>query len=123
MPIKYSIHLEDLIIEETWTGEVNSTELQSYWRSYLADPEVLMIRRTLVDLREAKILFTGRELNLLIQWEVMPKLNGMNWKSALVVNHPVQYGVSRQYQAFAELYSQDSIFTELATARSWLLKQ
>jgi len=121
MPISYTIDEEKGIITEVWTGDIAASDLESYWRRYLADPEVMRIRRTLVDLRECRILFKGVELSSLIQSMVIPILDGRDWKTAIVVEHPTQFGVSRQYQAFAESYSRDAIFSDPEDARRWLL--
>lgn len=58
MPISYSVDHQKGLITETWTGDIAATDLAAYWRDYLADPDVLAIRRTLVDLRQCRILFT-----------------------------------------------------------------
>jgi len=120
MPIQYSINREESLIEETWSGPVSAADLKSYWQSYLANPEVIQLRKTLVDLRHAKIEFLGPELDALIASIVLPVLGDRAWKTAIVVHNPVHYGVSRQYQVFAERYSQDAIFHDLDTARAWL---
>jgi len=123
MPITYKIDRENRIIEEKWTGTIGRDDLSDFWSSFLEDPEVLDIRRTVVDLRESQIIFTGTQLNILIQSIVIPALKGRDWKTAIVVSAPLQFGVSRQYQAFADKYSKDSIFSDMAEAKSWLLKQ
>lgn len=120
MPIHYCINRDDCLIEETWSGAVNAADLKAYWQTYLTDPEVLQLRKTLVDLRRAKIEFLGHQLDSLIATVVLPVLGDRAWKTALVVLNPVQYGVSRQYQVFADRYSQDSIFHCMDTARAWL---
>jgi hypothetical protein len=51
------------IINETWTGTVTASELAAYWRTYLADPEVLRCRRTIVDPLDADVVSTGAELS------------------------------------------------------------
>jgi hypothetical protein len=91
-------------------------------KQYLEDPDVLAIRRTLVDLRQADILFKGSDLDSLIQSIVLPVLNGRDWKTAIVVEKPLQFGVSRQYQVFADRYSKDAIFYDLEEARNWLIR-
>ncbi len=121
MPITYSIDDEKKLITEVWTGEITAECLANYWQRYLENPDVLAIRRTLVDLRQAKILFTGTDMNALIQSIVLPALKGRDWKTAIVVEKPVQFGVSRQYQVFADRYSQDAIFFNMEEARHWLM--
>jgi hypothetical protein len=121
MPISYTIDEEKGFITEVWTGDIAASDLASHWRRYLADPEVLSIRRTMVDLRECRILFKGAELSSLIKTMVIPILGGRDWKTAIVVDDLVHFGVSRQYQAFAESYSRDAIFSDPEDARRWLL--
>ena len=120
MPITYRVDREKNLIEENWYGTITSIDLKQYWKHYLADPAVLEIRRTIVDLREATIKFTGAELNALIESIVLPALKGRDWKSAIVVKEPLQFGISRQYQAFADNYSKDAIFRSAEEAQSWL---
>lgn len=120
MPLSFSINQKLRIIEEKWTGTVTVLELREFWRGYLADPEVMSIRRTLVDLRESAIAFFGPELDDLVRSEVVPRLNGLDWKTAIVVSNPEQFGVSRQYQVFAERYSKDAIFYDVGVAQAWL---
>ena len=121
MPITYTIDREKNLITEVWTGKINAECLGAYWKRYLEDPHVLAIRRTLVDLRQADIFIMGSDLNDLIQSIVLPVLKGRDWKTAIVVEKPVQYGTSRQYQVFAHLYSKDAIFYDIEEARNWLV--
>ena len=123
MPISYSIDHNRRIIFETWTGEITATDLGEYWKRYLADPDVMAIRRTLVDLRQCRILFTSTDMSDLIRSLVIPRLEGKDWKTAIVTEHPVQFGVSRQYQMFAASFSKDSIFHEPEAGLAWLLAQ
>ena len=104
---------------EVWTGEIQAVDLAEYWKRYLGDPDVLAIRRTIVDLRQAVILFNGLDMNRLIRSIVQPILAGRDWKTAIVIEKPLQLGISRQYQVFAERYSKDAIFYSIEDARSW----
>jgi hypothetical protein len=121
MTIEYTIDHERKVILETWLGAVTASELANYWRHILADPEILAIRRTLVDLRNASTEFTGAELASMVESIVIPALGGRSWKSALLIEKPVQLGVSRQYHVFAETYSQDAVFHDPEAAMRWLL--
>jgi hypothetical protein len=121
MPISYSIDKQKNVILEVWNGDISAADLANYWRQYLADPDVMSIRRTLVDIRQANILFSGEQLSQLVENIVLPALKGRHWKTALLVARPVQYGKARQYQAFAERYSHDAIFYDFDTAVEWLL--
>ena len=120
MPITYSIDPQLGVIFEKWSGDVLASDLASYWRSYLADPEVIAIRKTVVDLRDSNPRFTGAELADLINTIVLPVLAGRGWVTAIVVGKPVHVGVSRQYQVFAERYSRDAIFEEPEQALVWV---
>jgi hypothetical protein len=120
MPITYTIDHDRKLITEVWSGDVRAEDLAAYWKGMLSDPDVLAIRRTVVDLRQAGILFTGLQLRELIQGIVIPTLQGKDWKTALVVERPAQHGASRQYQVFASLYSNDAIFYGVEEAYKWL---
>lgn len=120
LPISYSIDSAHNLILEVWQGTVTAADLRKYWQAYLADPQVLALRRTLVDLRGADIQFNGRELSELVSTVVVPALKGQDWRTAIVVDQPVQFGVSRQYQVFAEFFSTDSIFDNFDQALQWL---
>jgi hypothetical protein len=85
------------------------------------DPEAIAIRRTHVDLRDASLEFTGAELASMVKSIAIPMLGGKGWKTALLIEKPVQLGVSRQYQVFAETYSEDAIFQDPEAAMRWLL--
>ena len=123
MPISYSIDEENNCILETWTGMITASDLGAYWRHYLADPDVMAIRRTVVDLRECRILFSGEQLAELVESIVLPQLNGLDWKSAIVVTDPIQFEITRQYHILAESYSRDSIFDSPKAAMEWLQGQ
>jgi hypothetical protein len=123
MPITYSIDRDKQLIHETWTGEIHLKDLAAYWEKYLADPEVLEIRRTIVDLRPATICFSGLDFDALIEDIVLPVLGDRKWLTAIVVGDAVQFGVSRQYQVFAGRYSRDSIFTNVDEAEQWIFTQ
>ena len=122
MPITYSIDDAVGIIRETWTGDVSAEDLGNYWRHYLADPRVLGLRITLVDLRHANPTFSGSQLRDLIVRIVDPILKGRDWRTAIVVDTSSQFGISRQYQVFADHYSRDAIFHDLESAQAWLLR-
>lgn len=123
MPISYTIDRAAGVILEVWQGEVTAADLRRYWNAYLADPDVLALRRTLVDLRRADIRFSGGELSDLVSVVVIPALKGRDWKTAIVVERQVQFGVSRQYHVFAQCYSRDSIFYDYDDALRWLGRQ
>ena len=120
MPITYTIDHDEKLITEVWTGEVQATDLAAHWRQYLADPEVMALRRTIVDLRQADVRLSGSDLDALIRGIVLPALKGRDWKTALVVEGAAQFGLGRQYHAFADCYSKDAIFQSMEEARDWI---
>ena len=123
MPIAYSIDRENGCIIETWTGDITARNLTAHWRRYLNDPDVLALRRTLVDLRHCRIMFSATELSQLVGRIVLPALHGMNWRTAIVLGDPNHFEMSRQYHIVAESYSQDSIFSTPEAALAWLRTQ
>jgi len=123
MPITYCMDREKKLIYETWTGEIRVDDLKMYWQRYLADAEVLEIRRTIVDLRSSVIHLSWMDFDGLIKDLVLPALKGRKWTTAIVVEGPAQFGVSRQYQAFADRFSKDSIFDDVAEAEKWICSQ
>lgn len=123
MPIVYELDRDADLIVETWSGTITAADLAKYWRGYLGDAEVMACRRTLVDLRDATIAFTGAQLDDLVREVVLPRVGKLGWRTAVVVDHPTEFGVARQYQVFAERYSRDAIFFDEEQARSWLLEE
>jgi hypothetical protein len=121
MSITYSIDRQKNVIFETWTGEISADDLAAYWKRYLADPAVLEIRRTIVDLRGSTISFSGVDLKFLIQTIVLPVLKDRDWTTAIIaIGGSAEFGVSRQYQVFADCYSKDSIFGSAEEAEAWI---
>jgi len=123
MPISYSIDRENRCIHETWTGMITAADLGDYWRRYLADPVVMVIRRTIVDLRPCRILFSGEQLAELVESIVVPLLDGESWRTAIVIGDPMQNEITRQYHVLAESYSRDSVFQTPEAAMEWMQSQ
>src|SRR3954470_9909303 len=123
MPITYEVDPEQNLIYERWSGYVNARALGEHWHQYLVDPAVIACRRTLVDLRDAHIDFTGSELRHLVRTLVEPVLAGRAWTTALLVGRPSQRGSAHQYQVYAESYSEDAIFEDEDEALTWLREQ
>lgn len=123
MPISYSVDREHRCIHETWTGMITATDLGDYWQHFLADPVVMVIRRTIVDLRECRILFSGEQLADLVERIVLPILNGKSWRTAIIVGDLDQKEISRQYHVLAESYSRDSVFSTPEDAMTWMQSQ
>ncbi len=122
MGIVYRVDEEAGIVFATWTGEITADVLGDFYRLVLSDKAALSIRRSVTNIQEAKLLFTGEEFGSLIRTIVVPILKDLGWTTAIVVKERdmLQWGVSRQYQAFAHRYSKDSIFTDEASAIAYL---
>jgi hypothetical protein len=84
---------------------------------------VLACRRTLVDLRPARIALYGHELAALVRDVATPLLGDLTWRTAIVVDEPADFGFAQQYQAFAEVFSKDAIFFDTHEARRWLARE
>lgn len=123
MPVTYSVDPSRGVVLEVWTGDVTASEVKALWEKYLADPQVMAIRKTLADLRQAHLRLTGLQLMELIEQVAVPGLHGLDWTTAIVVARPDQYGFSRQFQVFAEVFNENSIFQDYDTALAWLLVQ
>ncbi len=123
MPITYSISDLDRVIIEVWSGDIRIDTLADYWREYLRSERVLALRRTLVDLRAARVRFSAQELERAVTDVVVPALRGRDWITAMVVKNTDQFRAGAQYQVFAQFYSYDSIFSEVDAALAWLRKQ
>jgi hypothetical protein len=108
----------DLILEE-WRGDVTAEQLGGHWRAFVSNPRVMACRRTIVDITDANVLLVGNDFRNLIESIVTPALKGRKWVTAIVVRSDVQYGISRQYGAYA-LYSEDQIFRSVAEALAWI---
>jgi len=121
MPISYTIDRENHIVRTVWDGDVTAAQVRAHWLRYLDDAEVMALRRTLSDIRTAHLHFSGEELFEIIRDIVLPRLADIEWKTAILVAQPDQFGVSRQYQAFADHYSEDAIFHDVERALAWLL--
>src|SRR3954453_647805 len=123
MTITWEIDSIDDVILERWDGVITAADISDHWRSFLLDPAVLACRRTLVDLRPARLAIYGHELSALVRDVAMPLLGGLTWATGIVVDEPVEFGFARQYQAFAEVFSEDAIFYDTHEALRWLKRE
>ncbi len=123
MPIAYNVVPLDGFIRETWSGDIEIHHLRKHWERLLRDEACLAIAKTLVDIRLATLLFSDAELLAAIQEIGLPLLGNRAWISALVVRRSRQLQVAARYQGFAATFSRDAIFSEIAEAERWLMKQ
>ena len=123
MPITFDIDSNLGIVRESWTGKISAEEVRAHWVRMLTDPEVLALRASLSDLRQASLDFGGWQMRRLIDTVVTPLLNGRDWITAMIVAGPFQLGMTRQYQDHANHYSRDAIFFNEHDALEWLVRQ
>jgi hypothetical protein len=120
MPIKYSIDSALGIVRETWIGVVSAADLEGHWRAMLNDPEVMRLRRTLVDLRPSRPGFSHTQMVEVIRNLIEPALAGRDLRTAVVAFGPNQVGLSERYHMCAKTYSCDATFAEPSAAVEWL---
>ena len=123
MPISYTIDAGRRLILETWRGDVDACQLGEYWTKLLDDEQAVAIRRNLSDLSDCEIRLTTEEMWSLVSWILIPRQTGRKWATAIVVGKPSTHGISRHFQAFADTFSHDQIFTDYAAACEWILGQ
>lgn len=123
MSIVFRIDEQADLIRSHWSGTISAQDLEDYLRAIIQDEKAMSIRRTLSDVREAEFQFTGAELGGLVKTILVPALKGKDWKVALLVRELVQYGVARQYQAYAFEILTGAIFTDEAAALAYLNHQ
>jgi len=122
MPITYQVDATLGIVVARWCGPIPINEVVDYWTALAADKEALACGRAIADLRECELRFTGEELRLMAKQILEPALRGRNWKGAIVVKEPLQYGVSRQYGVYSEAFSNVNVFYSDVLARKWVLE-
>ena len=123
MPISYTVDTERRLVLETWRGDVDASQLGEYWTKLLDDEQAVAIRRNLSDLSDCEIRLTTEEMWSLVSWILIPRQAGRKWATAIVVGKPSTHSISRHFQAFADTFSHDQIFTDYAAAYEWILRQ
>ena len=121
MPISYSIDTRRRVILTRWEGVVTKAVAAAHWKQLFADPEALIVRRTLADLRGADVQISGAELMELSAEHIRPVSAGGPWRSAMIVDQPVLFGITRQFQSYALIQDRSQVFTDEAAALEWLL--
>ena len=121
MPISYSVDSERGLIVSRWEGPVTAEDLASHWKKLFSDERALALRRSFADLRGSDLLFSGADLHRLTSDIVLPELEHGSWKTAIIVDRPVNFGISRQFQNWARLFSDSELFEDEHAALVWLL--
>lgn len=121
MPITYAVDPERNLILVTFAGRITAHELGDHWKEFLSKADVMNCRRSVADIRQSILEFSGSELDTMIQHIVLPLTGTRKWRTAIVVDQPVQQGVARQYEVFADMFSEDELFFDLEAAVEWVL--
>ena len=120
MPTSYSMDRERNVVLEVWTGHVTAADVATTWRRMAADAEVNACRRLICDVRGATMDLTPADFGELVHGILVPAIGSQPWHSAIVVGTPVQYGKTRQFDAFAQVIMTDAIFERVEDALAWL---
>ncbi len=118
--IRYCFDPSLNLIREEWKGLVTTRDLKTHWKKFLVDESVINCRRTVADISASQIAVSGEDLSHLINTLVKPALAGRQWITAIVIANDFQFGISRQYGAYADFYSQDQVFRNLDAAFRWI---
>lgn len=122
MSISYSIDQQRRVIVEVWAGKITRVELRRFWKAFLTDPSVLRLRKSLVDMRQCELAFSGSDLVDEATLSIGPIMDSRTWRTAFVVADSVQHGVCRQFLGYFPDFSQGEVFREPDEALDWLLK-
>ena len=122
MPIEYHIDRELNLVLKRFTGDVDIAQLKRHWEELITDNESVSIAAWLTDIREAKIRYNGPELERLVRSVIEPRMKGVRWISAVVVNAGVQYGVTNQFSVYASGKAIVATFLSREEALEWVLK-
>jgi hypothetical protein len=121
MPISYSIDVERSLILSRWEGLVTAGDVAAHWKRLFSDERALAIGRSLTDLRGADLRFSADDIRHLTDEIVRPLLDKGPWKTAMVVDQPKVFVISRRLQIHAEMLDSSRIFTDEPAALAWLL--
>jgi hypothetical protein len=122
MPITYAVDKTRNFVLVTWQGDVTAQDYRVHLQTMLEDSDALRAGRSLTDLRQANVLLSGAELKAVGAAEANPRLVGRQWKTAVVVSSPLNFGLARQYGALSQSEESDSVFRDYDDALAWLVK-
>ncbi|MBK8006584.1 MAG: hypothetical protein IPK12_22560, partial [Gemmatimonadetes bacterium] len=116
----YTMDRERNVVLEVWSGHVTAGDVATTWRRMAADAEVNACRRLICDVREATMSLSSGDFSELVRGILVPAIGSRPWHSAIVVGNPLQYGKTRQFDAFAQVIMTDGIFERVEDALAWL---
>jgi len=123
VPISYVVDRERNVVLVAWQGEVTEEDYRAHLRAMLTDPESLRTGRCLTDVTRANIRMSGAQLNDIGTAVALPLLAGRPFKTAVLAESTVNFGVARQYQILSQSESSDGVFRDRDAALAWLLKE
>jgi len=116
---KYSIDEHENILKEEFIGDISIAMLDEANASIIEDKRFRKGLNFLTDLRNAHLLISYEELVLHVH-----QLPGLAiTKQAIIANHDLEYGISRQFEALTDdrdVYTEIRIFKDLDEAEIWL---
>ena len=124
MPITYHADAAQGVLFSDWRGTITITEVSAYWTAFTSDKEAMACRGAIADLRECELQFNGASIRDLTERILKPAFQGKKWRSAIVVKDPVQFGMSRQYGVYSEIFLSGNVnvFYSDVMALKWLLE-
>ncbi len=117
--------IDDGIVTFAAIGKLSVDELIEQIDIYLQHPDRVEGMPSIWDGREADMsIISPNELRKLAL-AMGPHMNKFGTRSAIVVRNPLQFGMARVWQAFAEQKApqQRRIFMNIEQARLWLLSE
>jgi hypothetical protein len=121
--LTYSRHSE---LDFTRFVSVGGTTIDNWLETVMAYGEEGMTSRELYDLRQHTNLFTNEEIGEILNLALKNKpLHKPNRKTALLVDNPSQFGLSRMYELKSEVegvLTRTRVFYKLDDAIDWLGK-
>jgi hypothetical protein len=121
MPIAYFVDTERGVVFSKWDGAVTADDLAQHCKKLFSDERAIAIGRSVADMRGAVIEFSGDDMRQVTGEMVVPAFQKRRWMTAVVVDGPTHYGVTRQFQAHADAFGRSAIFDNEAEALAWLL--
>lgn len=117
MPITYHIDRGQHLVVSEWSGKITIQEARAHFAALKADPDFDPTMRHLSEALGAEATLSFGELRLLA-FESPFNDSG---RAAIVASTDLVFGVSKQYEAFAERDGRDiRVFRDLDEARAWL---
>ena len=118
MPINFE--LRDDHIREEWLDVVTADEVRLHFERLLGDHAAMAIRRSLVVVRLTEAAFNGADMEELVRAVVRPALAGLDWRSAVLPQGPLDFGLARQFGQLADGLVELRTFGTEDEALAWL---